>query len=149
MWDRKNYCSLTKLTADNLLVIGWTDLFLVQRGNLIAIHKISNETVCKIKLQLTVQRLPLTFTSIANDFFPRLPSAWSFLMIGDCNERKGRKVQGLHFVEAFFFFFSPKRNGCSTRSFETLTALYWFVKALWPTLLEHWSAPINGSVSTD
>lgn len=76
-----------KLTVDNLLVIGWTDLFLVQQGNLIAIHKISSEAVCKIKLQLTVQRLPLTFTSIANDFFPHLPSARSFLMTGDCIER--------------------------------------------------------------
>jgi len=64
-----------KLAVDNLLVIGWTGLFLVQWGNLIAIHKISKETVCKIKLQLTVQRLPLTLTSIANDFFLHLPSA--------------------------------------------------------------------------
>lgn len=63
-----------KLTVDNLLVIGWTDLFLVQQGNLIAIHKTSNEAVCKIKLQLTVQHLPLPFTSIVNDFFPHLPS---------------------------------------------------------------------------
>lgn len=148
MWDRKNYCSLTKLTADNLLVIGWTDLFLVQRGNLIAIHKISNETVCKIKLQLTVQRLPLTFTSIANDFFPRLPSAWSFLMIGDCNERKGRKVQGLHFVEAFFFF-PPKEMAVAQGHLKHWLLCIGIVKALWPTLLEHWSAPINGSVSTD
>lgn len=70
-------------------------------GNLIAIHKISNEAVCKIKLQLTVQRLPLTFTSIANDFSPHLPSACSFLMIGDRNEERGRKVQGFHFVAVF------------------------------------------------
>lgn len=91
-------------------------------GNLIAIHKISNEAVCKIQLQLTVQRLPLTFTSIANDFFPHLPSAWSFLMIGDCNEKRGRKVQGFHFVEAF----SPKEMVVPLRSFEALTALYWY-----------------------
>lgn len=98
----KNYCSLTKVMVDNLLVIGWAGLFLVQWGNLIAILKITNETVCKIKLQLTVQRLPLTFTSIANDFFPHLPSAWSFFLIGNCNERKWRKVQGFLFLEAFF-----------------------------------------------
>lgn len=62
-----------KLTVDNLLVIGWTDLFLVQQGNLTATRKTSNETVCKTKLQLTVQYLPLLFTSIVNDFFPHLP----------------------------------------------------------------------------
>lgn len=62
-----------KLTVDNLLVIGWTDLFLVQQGNLIATHKTSNETVCKTKLQLTVQHFPLPFTSTVNDSFPHLP----------------------------------------------------------------------------
>lgn len=129
----KNYCSLMKLTVDNLLVIGWTDLFLVQWGNLIAIHKISNETVCKIKLQLTVQCLPLTFTSIANDFFPHLPSAWSFLMIGDCNERKRRKVQGFHFVEAFF----PKEMAVAWGHLKHWLLCIGIVKALWPTLPEH------------
>lgn len=122
-----------KLTLDNLLVIEWTDLFLVLWGNLIAIHKISIETVCKIKLQLTVQRLPLTFTSIANDFFPHLPSAWSFLLIGDCNERKEREIQGFNFMKAFF----PKEMAVAGGHSKHCLLCIDIVKALWPILLEH------------
>lgn len=123
-----------KLTVDNLLVIGWTDLFLVQQGNLIAIHKTSNETVCKIKLQLTVQRLFLPFTSIVNDFFPHLPSASSFLMIGDCHE--GEKGARIWLCGGLFC----KRNGCGMRSVGWGRLKHWLlcigiVKTLWPTLL--------------
>lgn len=53
-------------------------------------------------------------------------------MIGDCNERKGRKVQGFNFVEAFF----PKEIAVAWGHLKHWLLCIGIVKALWPTLLE-------------